>query len=225
MARVITGTRPLENGLVLDLKFNEGVGTVLHDSSGERNHGVFGPEAAAPTWVEGQGGGRALSFDGSDYVNCGDGASLRVVGDITVAIWSKIPIRGAPGVLIAKYSGSGPDTGWEIWHIANGQVVFGGRDGSGVFVFSGYGPEIDDDIWHFIVGQREGSVWRVIMDMVTPTQNDVGTSGDISAPGIDLYLGVYGAAYVVGTQAEARVWNRALSIEERALLYAQRRRM
>jgi hypothetical protein len=48
-----TGVRPLEDGLVLDLKFNEGAGAVLLDSSGNRNHGAFGAGAAAPTWASG----------------------------------------------------------------------------------------------------------------------------------------------------------------------------
>ncbi len=213
------GYDELRRGLVLHLPFSEGVGTTVFDTSQYANNGTFAAAPNAPTWTEGIEGRRALDFDGTDYLGCGDGASLRVVGDITVAIWSKIPVASAVGALIAKYAGSGPDTGWQIWYLADGQVAFGGRDGSGVFVFSGYGPEIDDDIWHFIVGQREGSVWRVIVDMGTPTQDDVGTSGDISAPGINLYLGWYGGSYLTGIQASARVYNRALDAIEIRNLY------
>ena len=202
-----------EDGQILNLLTHHGAGNVIRDYSGFANHGVFAAPPQDPVWIDGPYGW-ALGYNGNQYVNCGDAASLRVVGDITVEIWSMIPPTIAVGPLITKYDFGG-DSGWQLFHNPASQIIFGGRDGTGVFVQSGPGPVIDDDIWHFIVGQREGTVWRVITDMGIPIQVNVGTAGDISAPGINLESGrSLGVNYIIGTQTLSRVYNRNLSIPE-----------
>jgi prepilin-type N-terminal cleavage/methylation domain-containing protein len=70
-----------DNGLVLYLPFEEGSGTSTRDLSGHNNDGTL---YNGPTWVEGKLG-KALSFDGvDDYVDCGNGESLRPRNAITV---------------------------------------------------------------------------------------------------------------------------------------------
>ena len=67
--------------------FDEGVGSVLADSSGNGNDGVI----HGATWVEGTYGG-ALSFDGvDDYVDVGRQPELINFGteDFTVEAWEK----------------------------------------------------------------------------------------------------------------------------------------
>jgi len=66
--------------------FDEGEGTVAHDASGNGNDGVF---VGDPQWVEGIIGG-ALEFNGDDYVNCGNGDSLQIRDQITMAFWFKV---------------------------------------------------------------------------------------------------------------------------------------
>ncbi len=61
--------------------FNEGEGTVAHDSSGNGNDGTLeGP----PQWVPGQLG-TALSFDGNSWVTCGD--ALTLTEALTITCW------------------------------------------------------------------------------------------------------------------------------------------
>lgn len=76
----------LNNGLVGYWSFDEGSGTIAHDSSGYGNHGtVYGGAA----WAEGVSGG-ALSFDGiDDYVDCGNDESIKPTGAMTVTGWFK----------------------------------------------------------------------------------------------------------------------------------------
>ena len=53
------------DGLVLELRFDEGYGNITYDTSGNNNHGTL---YNGPKWVDGIMG-KALSFDGvNDYV-------------------------------------------------------------------------------------------------------------------------------------------------------------
>ena len=75
--------RGAEEGLVACWDFDEGKGNVLHDRSGNNNHGkIHGAK-----WVK-SGKGFALKFDGDgDYVDCGDNPALRIRGDMTITAW------------------------------------------------------------------------------------------------------------------------------------------
>ena len=61
-----TASNPVYDGLVLEYLFYEGSGTVLHDTSGNGNHGtIYGT-----TWTQLSNGKWALYFDGvDDYVS------------------------------------------------------------------------------------------------------------------------------------------------------------
>ena len=63
--------------------FDEGVGSVAHDSSG---NGLDGTLNGDPQWVEGQLGG-ALEFDGDDFVEIPHGPLLSITDQITIAAW------------------------------------------------------------------------------------------------------------------------------------------
>ena len=69
------------NDPVLDLLFNEGHGNIVHDLSGWGNHGTLHGFDFPPTRTSGWGlgvDGVALNFDGvDDYIDCGNGPSLR----------------------------------------------------------------------------------------------------------------------------------------------------
>jgi len=67
--------------LVGHWKFNEGEGTVAHDSSGNGNDGTL---EGSPQWVPGQLG-NALLFDGNSWVNCGD--VLTLTEALTITCW------------------------------------------------------------------------------------------------------------------------------------------
>ena len=67
-------------------KFDEGSGTIAYDSSGNGNDGIF---VGDPQWVPGKIGG-ALEFNGDDYLNCGNGPSLEIRDEITIAFWFQV---------------------------------------------------------------------------------------------------------------------------------------
>src|SRR4030042_2336392 len=67
-------------------KFDEGSGTTAFDSSGNGNNGNL---IGDPKWAAGKYGG-ALEFNGNDYVDCGNGASLNIRDQITITFWFKV---------------------------------------------------------------------------------------------------------------------------------------
>ncbi len=72
------------NGLVGYWKFDEGSSTSTVDSSGFGNNAVL---LGTPSWTAGKSS-YALSFNGSNYVDCGNAASLHVQS-YTLAAWIK----------------------------------------------------------------------------------------------------------------------------------------
>lgn len=72
--------------LVAHWDANEGAGDVLHDRSGNGNHGTIHDA----TWVK-MGKGHALAFSGtSSYVDFGNNAKLKITGDFSFSAWIKL---------------------------------------------------------------------------------------------------------------------------------------
>lgn len=69
--------------LVGHWKLDEGGGTTAQDSSGNGNNGTL---QGAPVWVAGVLG-RALQFNGSNSVNCGDASKLAFTQGFSLACW------------------------------------------------------------------------------------------------------------------------------------------
>ena len=94
----VRGWAEVEKGLAAHWKFDEGKGDVLHDRSGNQNHGKI----HGATWVK-CGRGYALQFDGmDDYVDCGTGPSLDITGPITLEAWvypESVPKKGEAGIV------------------------------------------------------------------------------------------------------------------------------
>jgi len=67
--------------------FDEGSGDILHDSSGNENHGEL---KEGPTWVNGMFDG-GLQFDGvDDYVEVPHSESLDTTEAISIVLWAKL---------------------------------------------------------------------------------------------------------------------------------------
>ena len=108
-----------EKGLVACWDFNEGSGDILHDRSGNENHGrIYGAK-----WVD-SGTGYALLFDGvDDHVDCGTGETLDITGPITLQAWIQPTAanRGEP-LIAGKHFSSYALTyyGSAYWYISSG---------------------------------------------------------------------------------------------------------
>lgn len=95
--RVGGDTFPRHIGDCLILDFHEGAGTTVRDLSGNENNGSFASGAAAPAWERNR-----LSFDGGDYVDCGNGASLSLSTAFTVVGVSTTRDTGLTNTIVAK---------------------------------------------------------------------------------------------------------------------------
>ncbi|MBU0478049.1 LamG domain-containing protein [bacterium] len=96
-----TSSATAEEGLVAYWNFDEGKGSVLHDLSGNKNHGTI----VNASWARTEDG-HALKFGESDthYVNCGENPSLNITGDMTIMAWVKLMPSTFPN----------PKTNWTI---------------------------------------------------------------------------------------------------------------
>ncbi len=75
-------------GPIAHWKFDEGVGTTAYDSSSNGNNASFGTGSSTPTWTTGKTG-KALNFDGNDYVT-GTGIGLpNGTNPKTIEAWFK----------------------------------------------------------------------------------------------------------------------------------------
>jgi hypothetical protein len=170
-------------------RFDEGLGTVAHDTSGSGLDGTLtaGAHGATPSWVAGVSGS-ALRFDHHDAVALPSSA----VGEspqVTVAAW--VRRAGSPGAY--RYVFSKGATGCYM----SSYALYTGRRGSMAFYVSSGGhytlsaepspSAVWDGRWHRVVGTYDGRDVRLYVD-----GRQVG-AGIPEAGGIDYGLASRGA--------------------------------
>ncbi len=192
-------------------KFDEGSGNTAFDSSGNGNNGTF---VGSPQWVAGKFGG-ALQFDGDDYVNCGNGPSLQIQDQITLAFWFNVQaFQNTWEAFMAKsdsaYRASrGGGTG-NATHLGISGTSVGGGNGwfNGTVIVTG-------GEWHHYAGTYDGSAGRIYIDGVLDVTSQ-GT-GRINLTASDLYIGENSGAtgrFLHGVLDEVRIYRRALTDSE-----------
>ncbi len=206
------------NGLVGYWKFDEGNGTSASDSSGNGNNGTL---IGDPTWTEGNSG-YALYFNGSNYVDCGNAASLHVQ-NYSLSAWIKPSIIGDTEHRIISNGGYGNTNGAIDFVIAtSGQLVILNQLGA-------YGQ---DECWsqsRFLISINSWSLVTATYDATTGNAklyvngDEVNTTLSVlRAPNPDpvynMHIGAMGGGtsmmYFIGSIDEVRIYNRTLSPEE-----------
>lgn len=164
-------------------RFDEGGGTIAHDTSGSGLDGTLsgGRDGVGPSWVAGVSGS-ALHFDGDDDIALPDSTTLEPQR-ITVAAW--VRRAGSPGDY--RYIVSKGSTGCDM----SSYGLYTGPEGSAAFYVSAGGtytvsPEpavaaVWDGGWHRLVGSYDGRYVRLYLDgrqvgdgMVGPSRIDYG---------------------------------------------------
>jgi hypothetical protein len=199
--------------------FDETVGTVAEDASGNGNDGVF---VGDPQWVPGRVDG-ALEFNGDDYVNCGNGPSLEVKDEITIAFWFQVEAfvntweaflsKGDDSYRASRGGGTGNAT-----HMG----ITGTSTGGGNGWFNGT-VIVTDGTWHHYAATYDGTEGRIYidgeLDVVSPGTGQINTSS------YDLWIGSNSQntdRLFHGLLDDVRIYDRALSEEEiRALVPPQ----
>ncbi len=198
--------------------FDEGSGTHVADSSGNRNNGVL---TGGVSWVPGVSGS-ALSFDGSSgMVQMADDEDLEPAGAVTVSAWFKnsgspgtyryILAKGANGCIAASYGlYTGPSGGLQFYVSQPPGTAYKRSPDAGQGVWDGK--------WHLAVGIYNGSTVSLYVDGVQ-VGSGTALSGSLEYGLSDsnLYIGNYrGCAPhgFLGAIDNVMIWNRALSTTE-----------
>ena len=192
-------------------KFDETSGNTAFDSSGNGNDGTF---VGNPQWVPGKVGG-ALEFDGDDYLDCGNGPSLEIRDQITIAFWFQVQAfqntweaffsKGDSAYRVSRGDGNGDGT-----HLGISGTGAGG--GNGWF----NGPTIiTGGDWHHFAGTYDGTEGRIYIDGILDASSPA--SGQINIEPENLWIGNNSQntnRQLHGLMDDVRLYTRALTVEE-----------
>ena len=220
-----------DSSLVGYWKFNEGLGNIANDYSGNGNNGIIN----GATWTTGKYG-KALQFDGiSNYVEIPDNPSLRASNNqITVEMWikrNKVPTNVQ--CLISKI-GDGPDSVAADFNVTyyisvpslvtfspltehNSQFHYGIAYGSYQFHEPVNFGLINDYNWHHIAATYDGNILKSYLDgnLVESRATLTKKMPLNDQPVIIGANKAYGPGdFFNGTIDEVKIYNRALSEDE-----------
>jgi hypothetical protein len=196
VSNLYKGTEDPRKGLVGEWTFDEGEGTVAHDTS---------------NWKQGIRQGKALEFDGNDdYVDTNYGGDFRT-NAFSVSLWVHEDFVSTNHVFMSTHTGSGD--GWILSSRSDGDYRFwlagdGLRGGSTV-----------ENSWQHVVGVRDGSGNQYIY--VNGKRVATGTSTADVSNSQTAWIGERpdSFAHLDGQIQNVRVYDRGLTIQEISELY------
>lgn len=204
----------LRRGLILHLPLSEGIGTIVRDTSQNRISGYF---VGDPTWVEGRKGGRAISFDGDDFIHLGGKTPAFDVPAITVACRIKPASVGGENWIW----GNGAQ--FRVFAVAGGVFGFWIREKLGGLTNQITGGVCVADEEYHVVGTYEGlNGWQRLyvnglqVAAVNPGLDDLDDGSDNLSIG-RAYIG--SAGHFTGIVYSARMYDRVLNPIETRNLY------
>ena len=199
--------------------FDENSGTTAYDSTENNNDGTI----SGASLVDGKLG-KALSFDGNDYVIVPD--SLLLEPDkITVEAWVKS--SGTPGsckYIVSKYLPTRPGnySSYGLYTGSSGGLRFYIGYTSSWVASPDAGVGVWDGTWHHVAGTYDGLAVKLYVDG-EPVAGAGSTTSDIYYEGTgNLFIGAYTTASYCfsGTIDEVRIWDGALTADEIWYSYA-----
>ena len=147
------------NVLVAEWTFDEGMGDVLHDSSGNGYDGDINGDA---TWVPGASG-MALCFDGvDDYVEIPNTAHLDFESGFTLKAQVKFTSHNSDTLIVGKHVG-GVRAGYFLG-VYDDQLDFYMNWDSPFRLITTRSPSYSDGEWHDIVGSYDGTNQYLYVD-------------------------------------------------------------
>jgi len=204
-----------DNSLVSWWRMDDGNSTHVFDYMGRNNGSVEGDAAQVDDGYFGKG----FSFDGDDYVDCGEFDATESVSEFTVSVWVKSNDDTTSTHLIEKADGAGDDS-FKL-RFQSTHLVFEVWNSSGSEAESNYISAITDKDWHHLAGVYNGTHVTSYID------NDVGTSavlnGGVRVTTNNLIIGGHSGSLVGfwnGSIDDVMIFNRSLSAEEIVGIYA-----
>jgi hypothetical protein len=208
--------------------FDESVGNIAYDSSGNNNHGtIYGANWAGPTWVDGRFE-KALSFDGvDDYVWMQDNPSLDfgASDSFTLEAWIKTTDSDSGYNNIIRKDNYMMGEPRALWLIAvynpGGKLRGFIYDGSGKWLFIESSTSVNDGVWHHVAFVRDAVNDKLRLyidgseDPVTPvTDTTIDTLENSGWGAIGAYANPKSQGeFFNGIIDEVRIYNEALSAD------------
>lgn len=209
--------------------FNEAEKCIVHDNSGNNNHGILEPECGtlSPSWTEDRYGkqGRALEFDGtSNFINVPDNSMLQIENEISVSAWVKLPdpLPDNSGMILHKRAADLEDYSFALIYDKDDKG-YGWAASSGAPGNLDYIRSINTAIpgeWQYVAATFDGVGKKLyvdnnrIDDVIVSTLANKGTNSN-------LYIGQQadGDKKHKGIIDDVRIYNHALSENEIMSLY------
>lgn len=203
----------------------EGSGQVVHDLSGKGNNGQLGSTPGVdgndPSWIKGFLFGSALHFEGNDFVQVPDSASLEPA-NLTVSAW--VRAAGSPGSwrqVVGKGAAGCDGASYGLYTATNGGLAFyvGSTGGSWSITGSVDPAAIWNGKWHHVAGTFDGTTAKLFVDgklidgavaVPKPIDYQLPTSGD---GGIGGYLGTCDL-YYTGDIDDVALFSQALPVDK-----------
>jgi prepilin-type N-terminal cleavage/methylation domain-containing protein len=211
--------RTSKGSLVGSWKLDETSGLTAQDSSGGGNDGTL-VGMVGNEWTNGMLGG-ALEFGGYvDYIDCGNGSTLQVTTELTLAAWVKPAALdeyyGIAGKLKDDFGagGVGDYRGFALVRHADNHFRLWTADGTTILSIQSDDAYMDTD-WHHVAGVRRDGTNYLYIDGVrqTATSNlPIVDSGAYFHIGTQYYN--YNGRYFKGIIDNVFFYNQGLSDEE-----------
>ena len=189
LAFVALWSRAAEPGLVAHWAFDEGSGSVAHDSSGNGHDGVIeGSYSWSGTGAPAVGGTGSLSFDPTATFTSGarvvvpDGGALSGLPQITVSCWLKADawpdydtLNAGTAIFYTGYNGDGSDHNDSYGvhaYLRGGKLLIWTQCSNGsqkpdlTIWVDDIMPGFDRTAWHHLALTHDGAAYRVYLDGV-----------------------------------------------------------
>jgi hypothetical protein len=226
----LDASHPINAGLVAFWPFDERGGQAVRDIRGV-NRGAC---VNAPAW-SGIGGELKFVRASSQYVNCGNNASVQLSGKFTISCWFWMATNPTTtpgnyaGIVVKGYDGT--NTGFQLnlqndaTTGSNSAIIVASYDGASStahgtsFVVSG---NVSLSRWYHLVATQDGVTWRLYLNGVQMSSSTDSTGALSTSKSLLIGAADFGAIYPFDGYVEnVRVYNRGLSRNEVELLYVQ----
>lgn len=211
---------PLAQGLVASYLFNEGCGDLVHDSCGMNDGKMINmaPMSGTSGWVPGPHG-CALAFDGSnDYVETPNLANYLPIGNADRTIIALVNLQNYSYYNAFVYWGE---------QIPLKMNLFYSMITTGNLTFASNANDLQSDtpvpigVWSQAAATiSKGNAVVLYLNRVAVKSGTLGSAVNTTATAISIGRRAPGDLYFPGQISTVSIYNRALSAEEIAYLYA-----
>ncbi|MCP4258460.1 MAG: LamG domain-containing protein [Planctomycetes bacterium] len=206
---VLSFTVSTQADLVGYWNFDEGFGTIAHDSSG---NGLDGTLTGDPQWIIGQVGG-ALEFDGDDSVEIPHTPLLSLTDEITITAWTYMNVTASGEMAIVSKGGWGAnDLPYELTEEAGSIIYWQFYDDAGRDDCQPQSPPVEE--WHHLAATYDGQIFKCYID--GELADDAVYAGTMPINDASVFIGQRsrGGTYYNGILDEVAIYNHALSEDE-----------